>query len=156
MADYTFVTRWHIGAPIERVFAEIEDSPSWPSWWKGVVAVDLLEPGRDDSVGQVTRTTWRSRLPYDLTFHARVARKRAPVEIVVDAFGELEGKGRWELAPEGDGTAVTYHWNVATNKWWMNALAPIARPLFQWNHDAIMRWGGEGLAKRLGASYTER
>lgn len=34
---------------------------------------------------------------------------------------------------------------------WMNALAPVARPVFEWNHNAVMRWGGEGLAELLGA-----
>jgi hypothetical protein len=32
----------------------------------------------------------------------------------------------------------------------MNALAPLARPAFAWNHDYVMRGGGEGLAHRLG------
>ena len=32
----------------------------------------------------------------------------------------------------------------------MNLLAPVARPLFKWNHDVVMNWGAEGLAKRLG------
>jgi len=34
---------------------------------------------------------------------------------------------------------------------WMNLLAPIARPLFEWNHNVVMNWGAEGLEKRLGA-----
>jgi hypothetical protein len=33
----------------------------------------------------------------------------------------------------------------------MNVLAPVARPLFAWNHDHVMRSGGEGLARLLGA-----
>jgi hypothetical protein len=32
----------------------------------------------------------------------------------------------------------------------MNLLAPIAKPFFSWNHNVVMGWGGEGLAKRLG------
>ena len=43
-------------------------------------------------------------------------------------------------------TAVTYEWNVSTTKTWMNLLAPVARPVFAYNHDMVMRWGGEGLA----------
>jgi hypothetical protein len=39
---------------------------------------------------------------------------------------------------------------VKTTEWWMNLLAPIARPLFAWNHDVVMRQGGEGLARLLG------
>jgi hypothetical protein len=31
----------------------------------------------------------------------------------------------------------------------MNALSPILRPLFEYNHDIVMRWGAEGLAKLL-------
>jgi hypothetical protein len=37
----------------------------------------------------------------------------------------------------------------------MNYLSPIARPIFSWNHNVVMRWGGEGLAKQLGTSYFE-
>jgi hypothetical protein len=32
----------------------------------------------------------------------------------------------------------------------MNLLAPIARPVFRWNHDWVMARGGEGIAQRLG------
>lgn len=36
----------------------------------------------------------------------------------------------------------------------MNVLAPVARPAFSWNHDLVMRQGGHGLAKRLGATLV--
>jgi hypothetical protein len=45
---------------------------------------------------------------------------------------------------------VTYDWNVRTTKRWMNVLAPVARPAFEYNHNVVMRRGGEGLAQRLG------
>jgi hypothetical protein len=32
----------------------------------------------------------------------------------------------------------------------MNLLAPAAKPIFQYNHNVVMRWGGEGLARHLG------
>jgi len=39
----------------------------------------------------------------------------------------------------------------------MNFLAPIARPLFEWNHNVVMNWGAEGLKKRLGANvFTQK
>jgi len=34
---------------------------------------------------------------------------------------------------------------------WMNAVAPIGRPVFHWSHDQVMRNGGRGLARLLGA-----
>ena len=67
------------------------------------------------------------------------------------AHGELDGTGRWRLWEQDGLTAVTYEWNVETTKRWMNALAPVARPVFAWNHDWVMTRGGEGLARRLGA-----
>jgi hypothetical protein len=64
--------------------------------------------------------------------------------------GELEGTGRWRLFEQDGVTAVLYEWNVRTTRRWMNLLAPVARPVFEYNHDVVMRWGGEGLARRLG------
>jgi hypothetical protein len=34
----------------------------------------------------------------------------------------------------------------------MNAVRPLARPAFAWNHDLVMRQGGQGLAAELGAT----
>jgi len=34
----------------------------------------------------------------------------------------------------------------------MNWLAPVARPAFAPNHDAVMRQGAQGLARLLGAT----
>ncbi|HKQ32652.1 MAG TPA: polyketide cyclase, partial [Thermodesulfobacteriota bacterium] len=48
-----------------------------------------------------------------------------------------------------------YDWQVETTKPWMNLIAPLARPIFKWNHDVVMKWGAEGLARRLGAVAIE-
>jgi len=42
-----------------------------------------------------------------------------------------------------------YDWQVSTTKKWMNIFAPIAEPLFKWNHDKVMNAGYDGLTKRL-------
>jgi hypothetical protein len=44
----------------------------------------------------------------------------------------MEGTGRWTLAPAEGGTLVRYDWDIRTTRWWMNLLAPVARPAFQW------------------------
>jgi hypothetical protein len=36
----------------------------------------------------------------------------------------------------------------------MNVLAPVARPVFSWNHAELMREGGESLARRLGVDLV--
>ena len=69
-----------------------------------------------------------------------------------EATGALTGTGQWRLFEDAGVTAVTYEWNVRTTKTWMNVLGPVARPVFDYNHDVVMRWGGEGLARRLGCN----
>ena len=59
--------------------------------------------------------------------------------------------GRWTLTPADGGTLVRYDWDVRTTRWWMNLAAPVARPVFTWNHDALMREAAQGLARRLDA-----
>ncbi len=110
-----------------------------------------LDAGDAERVGSVYRIAWRSRIPYELEFDFTVRKVDPPCCMEGDAEGDLEGSGRWLLFERDGVTAVLYEWNVATPKRWMRAIAPVARPVFAYNHDVVMRWGGEGLAGRLGA-----
>jgi hypothetical protein len=150
MKQYHFVTTWQIEAPIERVFEALADSETWPAWWHGVTRVQHVADGDPDGVGNVRRYTFRSVLPYDLTFDVRSTLVDPPARLFGEASGELVGEGRWFLIPTPRGTSVRYEWDVATSAWWMNLLAPVAGPAFTWNHDAIMRWGEDGLRAHLG------
>lgn len=150
MAAYHFLTAWALESPIDPVFETIHDSERWPEWWKGVESAVELEPGDSNGVGSLSRYVWKSRLPYELAFQMRITQVERPSLMEGAAEGELRGTGRWRLF-EGPGTtAVLYDWDVETTAAWMNLLAPIARPIFKWNHDVVMRQGGEGLARRLG------
>jgi hypothetical protein len=98
------------------------------------------------------RIAWRSRVPYVLEFDFAVHDLDEPRSMQGEASGELAGSGHWRLFEQDGITAVTFEWNVRTTKAWMNAIAPVARPVFAYNHDVVMRWGGEGLARRLGCN----
>lgn len=150
MNDYSFVTIWKFNAPLESVWKEINEPLAWPTWWKGVEAVTNIKEGDALGVGGIKRFTWKSKLPYELTFDSRVTIVEPMTRIEGIAFGELDGKGIWTFTYENEITTVQYNWTVKTTKWWMNILAPIAKPAFSWNHDVVMGWGGECLAKRLG------
>jgi uncharacterized protein YndB with AHSA1/START domain len=151
MPEYRFLTTWLLEADRERVWDAIYDSERWPEWWKGVLEAERLEEGDADGVGQYGRYVWKARLPYRVEFHMRTSRVERPELLEGDATGELAGVGRWRLFEQDSVTAVIYEWNVRTTKAWMNALAPVARPAFQSNHDYVMRNGGRGLAQLLGA-----
>jgi hypothetical protein len=109
-----------------------------------------VSPGDESGVGTVARMVWKSLLPYRIEFEVTTTQVERPRLIQADAVGELTGVGRWRLLEEGGVTAVLYEWNVATSRAWMNLLAPVARSVFEWNHDWVMARGGEGIANLLG------
>jgi hypothetical protein len=150
VAEYRFLTTWLLEADIERVWDTIYDSERWPEWWKGVLEAEKLEEGDEKGVGQYGRYVWKAWLPYRVKFFIRTTRVERPHLLEGDATGELAGVGRWHLFEQGGVTAVIYEWNVRTTRAWMNALAPVARPIFASNHDYVMRNGGRGLARLLG------
>jgi hypothetical protein len=156
MKTYNFVTIWRVNAPIESVWNEIYYSTEWPSWWRGVESVSEVRKSDESGVGSIHRYTWKSKLPYRLSFDMQTVRIEPPVLLEGMAVGELQGRGLWQLTTDGNDTVVRYDWSVETTKRWMNLLSPIARPLFEWNHDVVMGWGAQGLAKRLGACVVEQ
>jgi hypothetical protein len=147
--DYHFVTIWHIEAPIEAICEAIYHSLSWPQWWRDVKKVEELSPGDACGIGSIRRYSWRGRLPYRLNFDICVIYIEPLVTIEGIASGDVEGMGRWSFTTDDRVTVVRFEWQVRTTPYWMSLLAVFARPLFKWNHDAVMQRGGEALARML-------
>lgn len=151
MMEYRFVTFWHIEAPIEAVCDAICHSLNWPLWWRNVEKVDELAAGNARGICNVSRFVWKGPLPYRLTFDVCIIRFEPLIAIEGIASGDVEGQGRWSFTTNGDVTIVRYEWQVRTTPAWMNLLALFARPLFTWNHNAVMQHGGVALARLLNA-----
>ena len=150
MAGYEFLTTWLLDAPREDVWDAIWDSEAWPGWWRGVVEATEIDPGTPCGIGRRGRYAWRSRVPYPIRFDVLSTRVERPFVIEGEASGELEGIGCWRFYEHDGTTAALYEWSVRTTKPWMNLIAPLAAPVFRWNHDQVMRRGGRGLARHLG------
>ena len=101
--------------------------------------------------GRASPSSGGAACPTRVGFEFTVEQVDPPCCMAGSAVGELEGQGVWRLYEDLGVTAVVYDWQVSTTKRWMNLLSPVARPVFEYNHDVVMRWGGEGLARRLGA-----
>jgi hypothetical protein len=149
MASYSFVTTWRFRAPVERVWEVIREYQEWPHWWPAIAEAKQIAPGDGEGMGEIAEFTFRTRLPYRVRFIMTTTHVLPPHELDGRAVGELEGTGRWRLSAEGDDTLVRYHWDVRTTRWFMNLLAPIARPAFAWNHDQVMESGRTGLERLL-------
>ena len=151
MASYSFVTEWRLEAPQDRVYEAIHDTLAWPDWWPAVKAVEEIRPATArNGIGSVRRYTFKGSLPYTLSFDLTVERIEPPTTLAGRADGELEGTGVWTLREEDGVTFVRYDWNIRTNRWWMNLLAPVARGVFKRNHDFVMRSGAKGICGLLG------
>ena len=148
---YRFLTAWLLEIDREPIFDALWDSQRWPEWWPGVIEATETEPGGPGGVGRRGRYEWRSRIPYPVRFDVVATRIDRPHLLEGVASGGFEGVGRWRLFERDGVTAVLYEWDVRVTKRWMNLLGPLADPVFRWNHDQLMRRGGEGLAARLGA-----
>jgi hypothetical protein len=149
--EYSFLTTWLLDSPREPVWEALHDQEAWPGWWRGVeVAEEVSRPPDGGDIGTVSRMVWRSLLPYRVEFEIVTTRVERPTLLEGRASGELAGVGRWRLYEQDGVTAVLYEWDVRTTKPWMNRLAPLLRPAFEWNHDWVMARGGEGIAALLG------
>ncbi|MBS1213045.1 MAG: uncharacterized protein H6R26_1662 [Proteobacteria bacterium] len=147
--DYRLVSVWHLDAPAERVWQVLTDAERWPDWWSFVEAVEKVDAGEPSGRHSVWRCTWKTMLPYKLRFELCVTRIEAPVLLEAEVRGDVAGSGICRIDRKDGQTQVCYEWNVRTCRPWMRWLAPIARPVFLWNHDQVMERGGAQLAMRL-------
>lgn len=150
MALYHFVTDIRVAAAPEQVWTVLADPTTWTEWWRPLRRVQVLAPGRTDGVRRRYRMEVRTALPYTLAFEAETVRIRPPSLWEATISGELAGTGLYEVLPRDGGGEVRHTWIVRTTKPWMNALAPLARPVFAWNHAVLMREFATGLAGQLG------
>ena len=151
---YKFITQWRIKAPVIDVWYAIYRSEQWPAWWKGVREVKVIRENDANGINGIREYTWKSMLPYTLSFRMQLVEKEDFKFLRGIAFGELEGEGTWYFKEENGITRVQYNWNVKTNKAWMSYFAFILKPLFKLNHDVIMKWGAKGLTKKLDICKT--
>ncbi len=147
---YRFVTRWELPAPRERCWVELVrfvGDGTVQSWWPGVsVPVPPSRPVPGERLVLAVRSPFGYRLRARLTL-TEVDPGRA---LAAESTGDLRGAGRVELeslAP--DRTAVVFHWDVSTEKAWMNATAAVLRPAFVWAHHVVMARGERALRARL-------
>ena len=147
---YSFFTTWLVPAPRQAVWDVLADVEAWPGWWPGVAAARELAPGDERRVGSRFRVRWRAPVGYSVEFDFTVDEVDEPRRMAGRSSGDLEGQGDWRLSEEGGLTTVTYAWDVASTKAWMNALGPLPRPVFRWSHDRVMAAGGDALRRRLG------
>ena len=148
-ARLDFMTIWRVPAPLAMVWDEILHAERWPTWWRGVEDVAEVRRGSADGVGAVRCCTWRGALPHRVRFEIRTTRVTPLVLIEGAISGQVEGTWRWRFAADRTATLARCDWRLRAASGWLRRLAPAARLLFDWQHETVMRWGADGLARRL-------
>ncbi|MET8454595.1 SRPBCC family protein [Streptomyces sp. NPDC005209] len=144
-SHYRFRSLWPLPAPPATVYDALERVEDYPRWWPQVRSVNRL----NDTTGLFTV---RSFLPYDLTFTAHEGRRDPDAGILESALsGDMAGRVRWTVTPDGAGTLARYDQVVEVNKPLLRRLAVPGRPFFRLNHRLMMRSGRRGLAAYLEA-----
>lgn len=153
---YHFITHIELNAQPQAIWETLARSEQWIEWWHWLREVEVLNEGGSDGVGRRVRHVVSSPLRYRLTYFGLVTRAVEPVMSRFEAEGDLEGRGQFALEPTESGTTVLmFHWLVETPKPWMNVLAPLARPIFIWNHHRLMEDFGRDLAEALSVQLVE-
>jgi hypothetical protein len=142
---FAFLDEWRLAADAEAVWAAVRDVEGWPDWWPSVRSVVPV-------IGR-TSPTWefrfRTRLPYDMAFAAELNRDDSLMVAEAEVNGRIAGSGRCAATAIDRGTLVRFDWWVRPQLAWMRAVAPVARPVFGWNHRSLMAEGARSLAQRL-------
>lgn len=148
---YHFVTEWSFHAPIEKIWKEIEDWESWPTWWQDWRKNAIRGPESMAQLGSVVDCALRGSLPYTLRFSVEITALEPPNLSEYDSSGDLAGSGKWVLEAQNDGTVVTCYWDVGTTNPVFNLLGklPFVRAMMEKNHNEVMARGDHGLEARL-------
>ncbi len=149
--EFSLTTTWSIPASLELVWLSLVDTENWPSWWKYVASVTELSPGNTYKINNIRQYHWRTRLPYNLLLNLRVVEVKPLRRLVVEVSGDLEGNGACDIAWNSltEHTEIEFLWCVQPCKDWMKSFTIVAKPIFTWNHNQVMKQGELGLIRHL-------
>lgn len=130
-------------ASVADVFAALADIEGYPRWWPEIREVRPVDETRVD-------VHIRAALPYSLhvRLHKQIEDPQAGI-LRTRLTGDLEGWSSWSVEALHTGCTLRFEEEVVTTKPIMNALTPVARPLFRLNHFLMMRHGERGLRRML-------
>jgi hypothetical protein len=112
MADYHYVSTWQLQAPIEQVWAALNDLEHLPTWYRGVQEARELVPGDPQGVGRRVRYVIKGRLPLRLAFEATTTRSAPPQDqdCRPKASWRAPGAGRWTSTARSPPSATPGMW----------------------------------------------
>ncbi len=147
--DYQFETDWLIEHELSEVWRLILASEQWPEWWPYVLKVDEELPGNESGIGNIRYYEFSCPFRYRLRFRLQLTDRIEHRLLHGVVSGDLSGEGSWHFENLEGRTRVRCIWNVNPKRQWMRRLSGLLRPVFKYNHRAVMRAGYTSLVERL-------
>lgn len=132
--DYRGVFRFAV--PPEAVWAAIERTGEFQRWWGWLGDFHVEGPGLE--TGSVLVGVVSPPLPYRMGIRVELEQCVRPTSIVAAVHGDLEGRARLDLAPDGDNTVATVAWTIEMMQRPMRIASRFAYPLLRWGHDRVV------------------
>lgn len=121
----------------------LQDLRNYVRWWPEVKSV--IPVNKDRAVVLIMGV-----LPYSLEILMDKEIDDASTGVLrAGLSGDLEGFSSWTVTPEDSGCRLIYEQHVEVTKRLLQLLAPVARPLFRFNHRLMMSRGEKGLRSYL-------
>lgn len=147
--EYHFITHWRVKAPLEQVYAILDDPTDLVRWWPSVyLEATEIEKNNAKGIGRVVDLYTKGWLPYTLRWRFRVT-ERGDNSFTLEAIGDFVGRGIWTFEPDGEWTNITYDWKIAAEKPLLKLLSPVLKPVFSANHHWAMARGEESLVLEI-------
>jgi hypothetical protein len=149
--EFSLTTTWLIPAPLGLVWLALVDTEKWPFWWKYVASVTEMSSGNQNGINNIRQYDWRTCLPYNLLLNLRVVDVQPFRRLAVEVSGDLEGNGSCDIAWDSSAghTKIEFLWCVQPCKGWMKSFTILAKPIFTWNHNQVMKRGEQALIQYL-------
>jgi hypothetical protein len=113
------------------------------------LSVEELEHGAENEVGRRFCLHTKGWLPYTLRWEALTTQADPPNRLVIQAFGDFDGRGIWSVKQNGDFVDVTFDWKLTAEKPLLKHLSFLLKPLFSANHRWAMEQGRRGLQSEI-------
>ena len=141
---------WQVAAELPEVWPVLRRIEDWPGWWPSVRSVVPHPANPTNGSATTWEFTFRTRLPYSLIWSGELVQEEPSARVEWQVSGQLTGRGICSVRAVDGGTLVWWDWVVRPQRTWMRLMAPIARPVFSWNHKELMDEGAAALAQQVG------
>ena len=141
---------FRFGAPPEFVWETLERTGEFERWWGWLGEFRLDGAGLE--AGAVLIGVVSPPVPYRMRVRVELEECVRPSRIEAAVHGDLEGRARLELAPDGEGTVASVAWTIEMRQRRMRMAARVAYPLLRWGHDRVVDATVFGFRRQLTAS----